>query len=205
MSLLYKYRKFNEYTNNISTKSELCFSTFDKFNDPFDCNLDFRNENTYIYPDLKDFKKEIAKKRGMSKRLFNKNLSLKGYAREHKKFILDMKNESGILSMSKTCANILMWSHYADDHKGLCFGFMALESNDECFKKGTPVSYSKDEIYTPINVFSTNYEEELTRLFSTKSKYWEYEEEFRFITINSNGLKNFSKESLREIIFGCSG
>lgn len=205
MELLYKYRYFDkeERTWNIIKNSELYFSSFRGFNDPFDCNLDFKSENKYENIERKKFKSKIAENTDVFKSILNKRLSLKDEAKENKRDILEMKENSGILSMSKNYKNILMWSHYADNHKGLCFGFSALKSKDECFREGSPVTYSNDDEYLPINVFAVDYKEELTRLFTTKSKYWEYEEEFRFITIKSKGLKRFSKETLKEIIFGC--
>ncbi|WP_417327792.1 DUF2971 domain-containing protein [Halarcobacter sp.] len=202
--LLYKYRKFDkeERTWDIIRNNELYFSSFRGFNDPFDCNLDFKIDDDYTSEDIDKFKNRISERRKIPKSKLDKGLSLEEYAKELKGYILDMKEKSGILSMSCNCKNILMWSHYADNHKGLCFGF-SFDSQDKCFSKGSPVKYSNDDEYLPINVFAVEYEKELTRLFTIKSKYWEYEEEFRFITINSKGLKRFSKQTLKEIIFGC--
>lgn len=54
--MLYKYRDFGINTDRIILDAELYFSTFDKFNDPFDCNLEFN----YDYTD-EDIKKHIDK------------------------------------------------------------------------------------------------------------------------------------------------
>ncbi|MBL0525135.1 DUF2971 domain-containing protein [Aeromonas dhakensis] len=32
-------------------------------------------------------------------------------------------NELGVVSFSETSRNLLMWAHYANEHKGMCIGF----------------------------------------------------------------------------------
>ena len=111
--ILYKYRSFGEYADKIILNSELYFASHDSFNDPFDCNLSLREINSYTD---EEFKKHCEIK-GLT------NKDKKEYLEGLKKEFIYSKAKVGILSMSLTYKNILMWSHYSEYHKGLFFGF----------------------------------------------------------------------------------
>ena len=180
MPLVYKYRQFDEFADKIILDSELFFSTCNNFNDPFDCNLEYNDDeidNNISDNSLRDLDK-----------------------RQIKDTIEKMKNTVGILSMSKNYKNILMWSHYSKNHEGLCFGF---ERNIFEGAKGEKVNYSKNKRYDLIFSLKKEFGDELKRLFLLKSKYWKYEEEFRFIGFGYTGVRKYDKNKLKQIIFGC--
>jgi hypothetical protein len=115
-------------------------------------------------------------------------------------------NTLGILCLSKRFDDILMWSHYADFHKGLCFQFDILEDID-FFTVAKKVEYS-DRLQA-YNHF-TESEKITEKIIIPKYKEWEYEEEVRIIKtvedIKSNkGSQSFrfKPEALKKIIFGC--
>lgn len=79
---------------------------------------------------------------------------------------------TGILCLSKVPDNILMWSHYADSHRGLVIEF---DSKHKYFTYGTQeVRYSKDRPAMLLN--DTNPSAEI---MTTKSIDWKYEQEVR--------------------------
>lgn len=78
----------------------------------------------------------------------------------------------GCLSLSATAANILMWSHYAEHHKGYILGFHA--KHDYFGQSVQQVVYSAER--PPHNPFE---HEHSGRLFYTKSADWAYEQEYR--------------------------
>jgi hypothetical protein len=100
-----------------------------------------------------------------------------------------MTSGTGIVSLSETHRNLLMWSHYADSHKGLCIGYKKdflsslppLESKTDR-SKYTPVKVNYDSCRFDIE----KYEHEkpifidipLNSLI-TKSNDWIYEKEHR--------------------------
>ncbi len=49
---------------------------------------------------------------------------------------------AGILSLSKVRDDILMWTHYADRHRGLCFEFDG-SANCNFFGEAQPVVYGE--------------------------------------------------------------
>ncbi len=100
-----------------------------------------------------------------------------------KDFQKECKN-SGVVCLSEVCDSILMWSHYAQNHKGVCFEFTRAENNclgDE--EMCSPVRYERH--YPPIDLgqMLINQDgETIQRMMKTKSWEWAYEKEWRFTT-----------------------
>lgn len=89
--------------------------------------------------------------------------------------IRKLKKEVRICSLSKNKDNALLWAHYANEHKGCCievevaedFSWKRIDVNYcSCFPTLHP-GQSDDEI--------------IEMLFKTKSDYWSYEDEVRFV------------------------
>lgn len=187
---LYKYRTFGEFTNRIIINSQLYFSPISKLNDPFDCRLSFKQDYT---------EKEIIK----SLRTDEKK---EDFISRRNKVTNQMIEEVGVLSLAKKADNLLMWSHYANEHKGLAFEFETSMFNF------TSVSGMQEQDINPILVdYDCNYDElsyiadqtkELTKLLLTKFVNWSYEKEYRMIDLYQSGVKIFQKEALTSIIFG---
>lgn len=58
--ILYKYRKFDNRTDEIILNSEFYFAPPSSFNDPFDCNLSYKKD--YNTEEIDNYKEEYAKK-----------------------------------------------------------------------------------------------------------------------------------------------
>lgn len=90
-----------------------------------------------------------------------------------------------------------MWSHYANNHYGVCLGFENLINGGDIFV--FHVQYVE-------NLRPDNYWSMHDRLFPlwpcTKSKDWAYEEEVRAINVKNHGFINFPIESLTKIFYG---
>ncbi len=134
------------------------------------------------------------------------------------KFDEQLKNV-GIFSMSKTCFSPLMWSHYADESRGIAIGF---EFDDEINKESgklLEVNYSDtfpsfdnkgflvitsfymDEMGRPYPEKKINIEDSTFRnAISTKSAHWNYEEEWRYVE-EEEGLFDYPGR-ISEIVFG---
>jgi hypothetical protein len=93
-----------------------------------------------------------------------------------------VETTTGIISLSETPENVLMWSHYADSHRGFVIEF---NSNHEYFKLGTQkVKYSKNR---PLMIAEQG--DHYTDLFSTKSPDWAYEKEIRKSQLLHNNIE----------------
>ncbi len=194
--LLYKYCSF-ETLNLILKNSTLYYSTANEFNDPFELS-------TNIFEEYNDkYCLENVLKIDYSQIDYS---DLNGF----KLFKIftnvweELKNEIGITCFSKSPLNSLMWSHYADKHKGVCIGFNfdIEEQKDKIIQM--PVRYI--EKIEPIN-FWQKFEKGFDDLVAfhwllTKSKIWEYEQEVRRIYINRKGILPFNLNTIFEIYLG---
>jgi len=105
----------------------------------------------------------------------------------------------------------LMWSHYADNHRGVCLEFA---TNNDLFRCAQKVIYlRKYPVWRPHKLLETSIEEALL----TKSKDWQYEEEYRVIAkrssagsragdrvvISDDGYLSLPAGALKSIVVGC--
>ena len=93
-----------------------------------------------------------------------------------------------VFSLSEDRSNLLMWAHYAKDHKGAVFEFLVLPEDDNALCAAQPVIYSKKPPYliTEEQLLESIFEGKLldTNIFYSqyarvKSDIWEYEKEWR--------------------------
>lgn len=88
----------------------------------------------------------------------------------------ETKKKVRICSLSKTYDNALMWTHYANDHKGCC---IELEVPDSTWMR-LEVQYKSTmpKLSTGIKL-----DEAIDTIFGVKSDFWNYEQEVRYIKI----------------------
>ncbi len=109
---------------------------------------------------------------------------------EKSAIVTQFKN-SGIFCATRNKNNLLMWSHYADQHKGVALGFRQDVARDSFLRLLEPVSYSniRPKFYRPFDplVRSTpSSDPDAMRAFTrslthVKSTEWAYEEEVRVV------------------------
>lgn len=107
----------------------------------------------------------------------------------------------GLLCFSKSWRNPVLWSHYANEHKGICLGF---DVPDSLLHK---VEYVQERLQFD-QPFLDKYQ--LQQLLRTKFKDWEYEAEYRRIVrivetlkIDNRHFWPFGSElELREVVLG---
>lgn len=195
MELLYKYRRIDRNGLDILINSALFFPRPITFNDPFDGQLLPEN-----------FKSEL-KELGLD--------SSEHHIDSYNSGIKEDLNRVGVLSLCKTGDNILMWSHYADSHKGFCLGFkpdlIRKIETDEIPIEQYPVTYEEDHPFKKIyencpNIYSFD---DFTDLYgklkkaalTVKHEHWQYEKEERLISGKSD-LYLFKPEALDCVILG---
>jgi hypothetical protein len=115
-----------------------------------------------------------------------------------------------VCCFSKNMNEILMWSHYANNHKGVCIEFEIIDEsviNEQLFE----VKYS-NELLTHNNIEKTSLGHLSLNLNNngkflvTKFQNWSYEEEWRTYVIcddeNLNGMEKHFIGNLTALYFG---
>jgi len=198
---IFKYHQINKFFYDLLINNELWFSDPLSFNDPFDCNLNIdANNNTKDIE--KYYKAAFWNKQENSdidtKALKDSNFSnKKAFQRKLNSMSKEIFKKLGISCFAQTKNNLLMWAHYADEHKGAVLEFN-YEKDHTLFNSLKKVSYIP--AYPAYN-YTTNRNSIVSVLILNKSKHWEYEEEIRLIKSNS-GLYIFNPNSLAAIYFG---
>lgn len=92
-----------------------------------------------------------------------------------------------ITCFSKKNDNNLMWSHYADNHKGICIEYsnelIEYLNKNEKFLASKTVDYSKNP---PLLDTFESKENQVIKIFFNKQSEWSYEKEFRIILYGEN-------------------
>ncbi|MGI6501673.1 MAG: DUF2971 domain-containing protein [Anaerostipes sp.] len=165
--VVYKYyRGINRDWNSI-IYPEIWLCQAGNFNDPFDCAFLFNCRSKDIYDCTTEY--ELAVEEGMKQ--FERDKESKSIQRSVFVACFSEKNDS-----------LLMWSHYADEHSGICVGYNLhdLIERYDCF----PVIYSNK-----MPQEKTIKAKEKNLLYNTilvKSKEWMYEVEWRIIDIDES-------------------
>lgn len=217
---LYKYRSFSQNTIKILNESNVYFASPNTFNDPLDCkpcislNSDikvleriFGNFRKYskLRPSIKlDTLQYFASEQGDIN--IDGSLAHKYYLHLLKasiqEFLYEKFSRSGVFSLASKWNCPLMWSHYAQNHEGLCLEYLTEPSDG--FSK---IDYSGQRTICTswidqwqINNCPTHEKLILEAFFLSKSKQWRYEKEWRIIkkTIGTQRIES----RLKSIIFG---
>ncbi|MFQ1977485.1 DUF2971 domain-containing protein [Aeromonas veronii] len=182
MKVYYKYSRFFgiESLKNITIR----LSSPNTLNDPFEGMMNEHVKKRLI---------KIAKP---------EDLGMQGYERHFGKEIINtfivnkihsLISKYGVVSLSETPINLLMWAHYADEHKGICIGFKpdlfdSLDNKRRSIYKiesYLPQKVNYDSI-RPQNIddeaeSSKEIQEQARKQLLTKSNDWMYEKEHRCI------------------------
>ncbi len=184
------------------------FSSCEDFNDPFDCVVAHDVEGSIQYAlsrrDLFEQAKRQVREAIVDETVMISNLrkSLEaGY------FAQNMVSEFGICSLSSDYKNILMWSHYADNHKGFVVEFESPKKFNGYLTKpeylliSWPVEYKND---MPIVTMGQKEGfESVKEQFLVKASDWKYEKEHRCLAHESGpGIHSFHPSILKGIIAG---
>ncbi len=211
--LFFKYRTLDEYTLDSLKSKSVWLSEIQSLNDPFECSLQFdQNESFRFFFKSDIFKKNFKERFGVeisrkdqveiaqnsepylayARFCEKKGINLTSNPKQQFEFIDDRTREIlteanrniRISCFSERNDSILMWSHYANQHLGICIAYDLLdEAQIRAFLQ--PAVYSKD-------IFKLNTLDELNSVSHImasliKCEDWEYESEWR-LTITSKAI-----------------
>ena len=106
----------------------------------------------------------------------------------------------GIMCFTQDHQNLLMWSHYANHHKGFVLEF------DTAYDVSTLLRVSKVEYSNeyPILDYSEMTNDQYKVVLLRKSEGWKYEQEWRMVVFNgANTNLPFKPAAITGLIFGC--
>ncbi len=187
---LYKYHRLNVHLFEMLTNAELYLSSRTDLNDPLDSTVTMSLDN-YLnfyyekYPSLKTEKhtKDISQ-------VFK--WKVESGDTDWLNDIDDLQSKIRVSCFTEDGNNPLMWSHYADNHTGVCLKF-DLSKDSNLQNALQPVSYTS-------KLIDAETREDLQNCLLTKLNNWEIEKEWRIISDKEKF--RFKHEAVAEIIFG---
>lgn len=203
---LYKYRALDAYTLALLVNQEVNFADPAKLNDPYDCHI---SVTAAIDAAIVEVNKETGKN------ILDKLEKMKKLSDILAKMEADTRSV-GVLSLTQNPLNSLMWSHYADEHRGLCIGFRFSPTITEYNEMNKIIGTSECH-YCSKNPFLDFFLEFVQSedlmpwsdfwlsIFSlgmiSKAEPWRHENEVRILR-KDPGAVPFQPHDLSEIIFG---
>ena len=212
--VIYKYVSYDDGVKLFFSK-QLKFSTPDSFNDPHDCNenlfkFTIDNSTTQFMLDKGLYSRD-EDEINLSIEELAKKLSTEGKISlqnpEFRKIFEGSKRSIWVTCFSRNSNDFLMWSYYADKHKGFCIGFDTNYFNEKYGQKVSKVIYSNS--YKKYDFFKET-KLAINKWLTTKGKIWENEKEYRLYFpkekinfINEDGLLKFDENLIKHVSIGC--
>lgn len=202
---LYKFRSLagdsGRHVGRTLFEGEVYFGSARRFNDPFECLPAFILEGTAaqktqyfksFVSNVKDVPQEQVDE--LSAHLASQPDTLNMQALQDT--FKSQMDAFPMLCLSAVADNVLMWSHYAAEHSGVC-----LEFDGKCpiFEEAAPVTYSSERVR--INLIDKDYTARAVVL--TKSLDWHYEQEWRLLEVGTSpGVRVWPPSALTAVILG---
>ena len=211
-ALLYRYRSlggdFGRTTaEDIIVNSRMYWSSPAAFNDPMDCRPHFifgnsrRDQIAWARDAIRrNFPKASRHERkGLERRLLgegpvqHRQTAIEGFSQ--------WMSESAVCCFSTIPDSLLMWSHYADHHRGVVFVFEQQFEPEPFF--AFPVNYTEERPPVDITRIATDGPTAIRNAILTKAAVWSYEAEMRMFEYRvAPGVRRFPPHALRGVIFG---
>ena len=221
MSALFKLKPISERNILDIENDRIWISKVSNLNDPYDCairpHLGRAVETELLHELLDNVFNELPVLTGSLGDCFHdaKNMLAKNTLAAA--YIDDAINDIGICSFLDSPFNITTWSHYGENHKGMCLEYDVLVDeyirgiNVEAFKKGYRISnvlYSNLMPYFSWEDFLRSPELTIRLLLTTKYKDWAYENEKRLICYHHPGGRAIKHATLglklKNVYTGCA-
>lgn len=179
---LYKYYNDTTLALNTIRTNQMWYSAPCNFNDVFDCDISINQQEIFnhalkLAPPNKPIRQGSLVWKELSKEI-SKQLKLL-----HSDFA-KTRSTIGVACLSESENSLLMWAHYANNHRGMCVEYKLMEINQQLGFSPIPIIYSDDRAcFHSLN--PETLEQDSTKLFlhsiTSKSPEWSYEREWRII------------------------
>ena len=213
-SRLYHYERFcPEWLTATLREQRIYCSNPATLNDPWDCRPRFDNRPHRYNPDeLTDWSIEIADPplTAWQKADLANQIRSPGYIQKLIDGLSDYVQrtiaELRVYCLTTDPCSSLMWSHYANNHQGICLEF---DTANPLFDQAQRVDYSLEY---PLWLPHQEMEKTARALLLTKSANWEYEHEFRIVGVQEGDPARLLLDrdylalplgALKSVIVGC--
>ncbi|MCW1834082.1 DUF2971 domain-containing protein [Pantoea ananatis] len=220
---LYKYRSISnnhdlaaDYSLTNLINCESIFSSRLNFNDLFDSKIQLINPTPKEIKEL-SFLCEKSKRHMLQSYIYKGNFTLEG-----EKILADIDEQLtklidsyAFICLSSRADSNLMWSHYADSHKGFCIEFKSEYIKAEKVTYANRIPSLKTIDLMKVSLFDGPHEKlgnDILAALCTKLEEWKYESEYRVILSRKQaeilGPPYFKKVAydrqwVESVIFGC--
>lgn len=190
---LFKYRTISSYsTSNLLDKTLWCDHP-NTFNDPYDCAMQFTvAPPTEIEDLLDDARMNLTAKEFNSLVDVIKDRNLKLSEDLSLQLTNKLKGVNRICSLSERIDSMLMWSHYASDHKAFAmeYEFNSFHAPSLCRTNLWPVIYEEDmlDVGRLVDPYGSSEPGSFNNIFGIaaviqKALDWQYEREWRIVLL----------------------
>lgn len=183
----YKYLPINLDTVSAVRERKMWVRSATSFNDP----LEFRFHKNVPLANVEKLKQANPILRFASDNEIVEKLKADFEKRLHK---------LGVSCFSLSQSNYLLWSHYGDGHRGMCLEFDTHQ--DEDLPENAHRVIYRDEVpeydFSDLKLMGDS----APTIICTKGKFWDYEEEIRFVHEECDDLVAYEHD-LSGVIFGC--
>jgi hypothetical protein len=221
---LYKYRAFNANTLRLLSQAEIYYANPAHFNDPMDCRPVIE-----VDTDLKTLEKVCYRLLVLSRGKDAANACIQNHRymsteygdyktdpdaarsytedlrREISEFVDAEMRKHGVLSLAKRWNCPLMWSHYADEHRGLCIEYDTKDNQCEglrCVNYDVSGSIKVSDILRWKIEKSKEADRSIREaFFYAKARDWRYEREWRDVR-KEIGTRESTFRSISAVYFG---
>jgi len=178
---LYKYKSLEgdgfKHTQGIFATSKIYLPHVNQFNDPFEGKFRLHQE----LPEGDRYAKFLSRAASAIATWY---------------MVGRVSDKACLFCLSERRDDILLWSHYAGCHEGICIEF-------DTTVEGSPFSACQKVEYRPeFNVIEGDVKGIFERACLVKAKHWDYELEWRLIRRDEQFVK-FPKDCLTAVILGC--
>jgi hypothetical protein len=226
---LYLYYGNKEYILDVLIYKRLYHCQPSQFNDPFDCKplisiRPHRGNNDDIWRKLLYYRAKMwedVNKSGISESELRKEADRAFAAGKHKdqswlnQFIVKELKSLGTLirvcCFAKSPRNMMMWAHYAKNHRGLTLIFRSSQLLDKASRefRGQVVEYDSEPLRIErfVHALERYYKHRdvwpmANIIYARKTKDWVREDEMRFFSMRDRPYLQFNEPALYGIIFG---
>ena len=210
---LYKYQPFTTQSLANLKRRQIWFSKPAAFNDPFDCAIDVVQPKLSD-EDLRKWFDLVLAEGEVDREAWEQECLTDGQINDHfrsetergvREAFATRKAEQqghGVACLSEEKHDLLMWSHYADGHRGFCLEF---DTAFKPFSEARPVAYrSKLPSLNPIDLLISGAYDPLEAMMLTKSDTWKREKEWRVLHKHESTVYTYPWKHLTGIYMGAA-